>query len=149
MYFFSWWRACQRHHHHHHRHSASAVTDLGFSHIVIHLSGVFMSVIIKGTVPVTRKSGASLSLTDVDSIQLFRNGEQIDSLAPSAPTFQFQDLTPLTGADDYTVKVLTKDGFISDPSNVASVNIAGADPATAVSDLTATVDVAALGSRRR
>jgi len=96
-------------------------------------------VTLTATVPTTRKSGASLALTDIDHIALFRNGTQIDQAVPSGATVQFVDSSPLTGNDDYTVETFTKDGFVSDPSNDAIVTIAGADPAAAVTDLTATV----------
>ena len=99
-----------------------------------------MSVVITGTVPTTRKSGAALSLSDISSIRLLRNGEEIDSQVPTTSTFTFRDTTPLTGVDDYVVRVRTTDGFTSEDSNVAEVVIAGADPAAAVTDLTATVE---------
>lgn len=107
-----------------------------------------MSVTIVGTVPTTRKSQANLPLNEIDSIKLFRNGIELDSLVPTSTTFTFKDLTPLTGADDYTVRVLTKDGFISDESNVASVSIVGADPASAVTDLSASVDAPSTARRK-
>ena len=97
------------------------------------------TVTLTGTVPTTRKSGASLALTDIKNLALLRNGTQIDSVVPTGPKFQFIDTSPLTGNDDYVVETFTNDGFVSDPSNDAIVAIAGADPAAAITDLTATV----------
>jgi hypothetical protein len=90
------------------------------------------------TWPTARKSGAVLALTDIDHASLTRNGVEIQKLAPSSATATFTDSTPLTGTDTYEVFVLTKDGFISDASNDAVVIVATADPAAAVTDLTAT-----------
>jgi hypothetical protein len=91
------------------------------------------------TWPVTRKSGAALALTDIKNGVLTRNGVSIQTLVANGPTATFTDTTPLTGADDYNVETVTNDGFISDPSNNAIVTIAAADPATAVTDLTAKI----------
>lgn len=91
------------------------------------------------TAPTTRKSGAALALTDIDHFSLTRDGEEIAKLAPSGPTISWTDTSRLTGTDTYVVYTITKDGFISDPSNDATVVIAEADPAGAVTDLTATV----------
>ena len=108
-----------------------------------------MSVTITGTTPTTRKSQTVLNPGEIDSIRLFRNGEEIDSLVPTSTTFTFKDLTPLTGADDYIVRGLTKDGFISDDSNVASVSVVGADPASPVTDPQASVDSATSNPQAR
>lgn len=97
------------------------------------------TVTLTATVPTTRKSGKSLSVDEILRIELSRNGQVVDSVVPTGPTVQFTDSSPLTGNDDYTAETLTKDGFISEPSNTATVTIAAADPATAISDLTATV----------
>lgn len=97
------------------------------------------TVTLTATVPTTRKSGASLSVDDIQRIALTRNGEEIDSVVPTGPTVSFTDSSPLTGNDTYNVETFTKDGFVSDPSNDATVVIAGADPAVAITDLTATV----------
>jgi len=129
-------RAHRWHRHHHDR--APVAAFLGITSITIEESSV-SKVTLTATVPTTRKSGASLALTDIDHIALFRNGTQIDQAVPSGATVQFVDSSPLTGNDDYTVETFTKDGFVSDPSNDAIVTIAGADPAAAVTDLTATV----------
>lgn len=81
--------------------------------------------------PLTRKSGAPLALTDINYASLTRNGVEIDRLAPTAPTVNFTDDTPLTGADVYEALTVTQDGFIGDPSNDVSVVVASADPASA------------------
>lgn len=91
------------------------------------------------TAPTTRKSGAPLALTDIDHFSLQRNGVEIQTIAPTQSALSFTDATPLTGADKYDVFTITKDGFISDSSNDALVTIVAADPAAAVTDLTATV----------
>ncbi len=98
------------------------------------------TVTLTATVPTTRKSGATLALSDILRIELSRNGAVIDSIVPTGATVQFTDTTPLTGNDDYNVETLTVDGFISDPSNTATVTIAAADPASAITDLAATVN---------
>jgi hypothetical protein len=90
------------------------------------------------TFPTTRKSGAALALTDIDHASLTRNGVEIQKLAPSGPTVNFTDATPLTGTDVYDGFTITKDGFIGDTSNDASVIVAAADPASA-GTLTATL----------
>lgn len=91
------------------------------------------------TAPTTRKSGAALALTDIDHFSLTRNGVEVQKLAPSGPTISWTDTDALTGTDTYEVFTLTKDGFISDASNDAVVIIATADPASAVTNLTATL----------
>lgn len=97
------------------------------------------TVTLTATVPVTRKSGAALTLPEILRIELTRNGTLIDSVVPTGPTVTFTDTSPLTGNDDYNVETLTVDGFISDPSNTVTVTIAAADPAAAITDLAATV----------
>lgn len=97
------------------------------------------TVTLTATVPTTRKSGAALAQSDILRMELSRNGAVIDSVVPSGATVSFTDTSPLTGNDDYTVATLTTDGFTSDPSNTATVTIASADPASAITDLTATV----------
>lgn len=91
------------------------------------------------TAPVTRKSGAVLALTDINFFSLTRNGAEIQRLAPTGPIISWSDLSPLTGSDTYEVTTVTLDGFVSDPSNDAVVTVATADPASAVTDLTATL----------
>lgn len=90
------------------------------------------------TAPVTRKSGAVLALTDINFFSLTRNGAEIQKLAPTGAVISWSDITPTTGTDTYEVLTVTLDGFTSDPSNAAVVIIATADPASAVTDLTAT-----------
>lgn len=90
------------------------------------------------TAPVTRKSGAALTLPEIKFFSLTRNGTEIQKLAPTAPVISWSDLNPLTGSDTYEVTTVTVDGFTSDPSNDAVVTVTTADPATAITDLTAT-----------
>jgi len=81
--------------------------------------------------PTTRKSGAALALPDINYASLTRNGIEIDKLAPSAPTVNWSDNSPLTGSDVYEASVVTNDGFVGDPSNDVAIVIANADPASA------------------
>lgn len=137
------WRHRRRHRHHHHCHpNRSPVRSmLGITRLQLTVGNPIMSTVtLTATVPTTRKSGASLSLSEIARIELSRNGQVIDSLVPTGPTVTFTDNSPLTGNDDYNVETLTTDGFISDPSNTATVTIATADPAAAITDLTATVN---------
>jgi len=90
------------------------------------------------TAPTTRKSGAALPLSDIHHFSLTRNGVEIQKIAPSAATLTFMDSSPITGSDVYNVFVVTNDGFISDASNDAVVNVVAADPSVAVTDLQAT-----------
>lgn len=138
-----------RHRHHHPHLSAVAVNDLGISAIIIDTEHEIMSVTITGTTPSTRKSGNTLQKSEIDQIKLFRNDEEIDSTTTFDTTFTFRDLTPLTGNDDYTVKVLTKDGLINEASNVASVNVVGADPASPVEDLSASIDPPVTSNKKK
>ena len=89
--------------------------------------------------PTTRKSGASLALTDINFASLTRNGTEIQKLSPSAATVNWTDSSPLTGSDVYEADVVTNDGFQGDPSNDVSIVIAAADPASA-GVLTATLN---------
>lgn len=94
------------------------------------------------TWPVTRKDlTTSLALSEIKAGMLTRNGQALQALVPNGPTATFTDSTPLTGSDDYNVEILTNDGFLSDPSNNAIVTIASANPAAAVTDLTAVVNL--------
>ena len=90
------------------------------------------------TAPVTRKSGAPLALTDINFFSLTRNGTEIQKLAPTSAQISWSDVSALTGTDTYEVTTVTLDGFTSDPSNSAVVTVVTADPATAITDLTAT-----------
>jgi len=91
------------------------------------------------TFPTTRKSGASLALTDINFASLTRNGTEIAKLAPSTATVSWTDSSPLTGSDVYEAICITNDGFQGDPSNDVSIVIAAADPASA-GVLTATLN---------
>jgi hypothetical protein len=123
--------------HHHHQHSPERITDLGF---FFNLGVSMATVTLTGTVPVTRKSGAALALTDIKQIVISRNGSQLGTLVPTAATFSFTDTSPLTGNDTYNAETITNDGFTSDPSNDAVAVIATADPAVAITDLAETVN---------
>jgi hypothetical protein len=139
--------------HHHRQASARAVHDLHFSHVALTLGnappffngkpiGVLLvnTVTLIWTIPTTRKSGAGLALTDIDHFSLTRNGVEIQKVAVGVgPTQTATDTAPLTGADTYDVFTITKDGFISDVSNDAVVTVAAANPASAVTDLKATL----------
>jgi hypothetical protein len=120
---------------HHDRYSPRAVV-LGLTRILI--KGKHMNVTGSFTAPTKRKSGADLALTDIDHFSLTRNGVEIQKLAPSGPVISWIDNEAITGTDVYNVFTLTKDGFISDTSNDATVIVVQADPASAISDLTAT-----------
>jgi len=103
--------------------------------LTVNVTGTF-------TQPNARKSGAPLAVTDIDHFSLRRNGTEIQVLAPNTtgPQVTWTDSTPLTGTDTYEVFTITKDGFISDASNDAVVAVAAADPATAITDLMATLN---------
>lgn len=81
--------------------------------------------------PPTRKSGAALTLPEINYGSLTRNGTEIDKLAPSAAIVNWSDTSPLTGSDVYEVVVITNDGFQGDPSNDVALVNAAADPASA------------------
>jgi hypothetical protein len=138
------WR-CGRQHKHDPYVPARRIHDLAFRKIAFiddpHTGEFTVNVTGTFTVPTARKSGAALAPSDIDHFSLHRNGVEIDTLAvPAGPTVSFSDATPLTGSDTYEVFTITKDGFISDPSNDAVVSVAAADPAAAVSDLQATLN---------
>ena len=97
-----------------------------------------MNVTGQFTAPTTRKDGTPLALDDINFFSLTRNGTEIQKLSPTAPVISWTDDTPLTGSDDYEVFTITKDGFTSDASNDAIVTVVAANPASAVTDLTAT-----------
>lgn len=134
-----WWH---RHRHHHPWTPARAITTLGLTKVSLTFTpqGKIMST-VQGqfTAPTSRKSGQPLALTDIDHFSLTRNGTEIAKLPPSGTVINFTDSTPLTGTDTYDVFTITKDNFISDTSNDAAVIVATADPAAAVTDLTATL----------
>jgi hypothetical protein len=128
-----------RHHQHHHDPATRGL--LGLTRVQLLTIGNFIMSSVTGTftAPVTRKSGAALALTDINFFSLTRNGTEIQKLAPTSAVISWSDLSPLTGSDTYEVTTVTLDGFISDPSNDAVVIVATADPASAVTDLTATL----------
>lgn len=102
---------------------------------LMNVSGTF-------TQPNTRKSGAVLPIEDIDHYSLQRNGTEIQVLwtNPNGSQVSWTDTTPLTGADTYTILTITKDGFISDPSNAVVITVPTADPAAAITDLAATLN---------
>lgn len=138
-------RPFRRHHKHDPYVPAQRIHDLCFRHITLHPTthngALHMVAKVTGTftAPTTRKSGAPLALTDIDHFSLQRNGVEIATLLPAGATIPWTDTSPLTGNDTYEVFTITTDGFISDASNDAVVAIVAADPASAVTDLTATL----------
>lgn len=138
------WR-CGREHKHDPYTPAKRIHDLGFTRVALvhnpHSETPTMNVTGTFTVPTTRKSGAALTPAEIDHFSLHRNGVEIATLSPPVgSTVSFTDSSPLTGSDTYEVFTITKDGFISDPSNDAVVSVAAADPAAAVTDLQATLN---------
>lgn len=93
------------------------------------------------TVPILHKSGSALTVDQIANFSLTRNGVEIQKLPAAEPgsVVTFTDATPLTGSDTYDVFTIDADGFISDVSNDAAVVVPEADPAAAVTDLTAAV----------
>jgi hypothetical protein len=142
IFSIAYGRFGRRHHKHDPHVPARAIRDLSFNAIALsrdlNTGALIVKVTGTFTAPVTRKSGAPLALTDIDHFSLQRNGVEIQTIAPSASVLSYTDTTPLTGADKYDVFTITKDSFISDSSNDATVTIAAADPAAAITDLTAT-----------
>lgn len=99
-----------------------------------------MQVNLTWTTPTLRADGTTaLALTDIKQVNLNRNGEILANPPVIAGTNSFSDTTPLTGSDSYDVEYVTNDGFVSQPSNTATVTVAAANPAAAVTDLTATL----------
>jgi hypothetical protein len=138
-------RVISRPHRRHHCHDpyvpARAIHTLGLVRVLLTPTarGVTMSSVTgQFTAPSLRKSGASLPLTDIDHFSLQRNGVEIATLPPSGTVISWTDTSPLTGSDTYNVLTITKDNFVSDPSNDAVVQVTQADPANAITDLTAT-----------
>lgn len=98
-----------------------------------------MNVTGKLTVPTARKDGTPLTQAEINFISLTRNGAEVQKLVPTGdPTIAWTDNDPITGSDDYEAFTVTKDGFTSDASNDAIVTVVAANPAAAISDLTAT-----------
>jgi hypothetical protein len=127
----------RRHHRHRHKKAAQAVSlSVVFT---INLGTKTMQVNLSWTTPILRADGTALALTDIKQVNLNRNGELLTNPLVVAGTNSFSDLTPLTGNDTYDVEYVTTDGLVSQPSNSASVVVTAANPAKAVSDLTATL----------
>jgi hypothetical protein len=124
----------------HHIHSSAGPGHLCLTHIRLK-GNRHMATTVSGTYtfPTTRKSGSSLSLSDINYASLTRNGEEIARLAPSGASVNWTDSSPLTGSDVYEAITITNDGFQGDPSNDVSIVIAAADPASA-GQLTANLD---------
>src|SRR5690242_2480891 len=104
MKFFRW---CFRH-----PHSSARAGHMCLTRV--HLGAVMSSVTGTYTFPVTRKSGAALTLPEINFASLRRNGVEIDKLAPSAATVNWTDTSPLTGSDVYDAVTVTNDGFQGD-----------------------------------
>ena len=84
-----------RHRHHHcHEHLSPSAAVLGITHIIINEGTQMSTVTLTATVPVTRKSGAALSVAEISKIELSRNGTIIDSVVPTGPTVSFTDKSP-------------------------------------------------------
>jgi hypothetical protein len=101
-----------------------------------------MNVTLAFDVPVTRKDGTPLTLPEIDHLSLTRNGIEIAKLAPPATGTKVTttDTAPLTGLDNYEVFTITTDSFISPASNDAVVTVPEANPAVAITNLTATLN---------
>lgn len=113
-----------------HPHTSASAGHLCLTRI--NLKGNHMSSVTGSyTFPTTRKSGAALSLTDIQFATLNRNGTELQKLAPAAATVNWTDSTPLTGTDTYDAVVVTQDGLAGDDSNQVAVIVAAADPASA------------------
>lgn len=99
-----------------------------------------MQVNLSWTTPTFRADGTTaLALTDIAQVNLNRNGELLANPLVVAGTNSFSDTTPLSGNGTYDVEYVTTDGLVSQPSNSATVVVAAANPAKAVTDLTATL----------
>ena len=97
-----------------------------------------MRVDLTWTTPTTRVDGTALAITDIQATNVLRNGTIIASPVTVA-AMAFSDTTPLTGADVYTVEVVTTDGLVSAESNAVTINVPAANPAATVSDLAGTL----------
>lgn len=138
-----WWRSRRRHHrpHCHHPKAAAPAVLLLYS-IVINLKEKTMKVTLKWTTPALRADGTTaLTLGEIAQTNVLRNGEllqSVNAVDSSLPLGNvFVDTTPLTGADTYVVETVTADGFTSGDSNAVTVTVASANPAAAITDLTA------------
>jgi hypothetical protein len=135
-----------KHHHRHHRHhpKAAAAIVLVVSSVVINREENSMKVSLTWTTPAFRADGVTpLTLAEIATTNINRNGSILASVnavdSSIAQGNSFDDTTPLTGADAYTVDTVTTDGLISDNSNEVDITIANANPAAAVTDLTGTL----------
>lgn len=125
--------------HHHHPQAAAAIVLL-VSSIQIHLKENSVKVTLKWTTPAFRADGTTpLTLPEIQATNIIRNGvplasvNAVDSGVPGGNSFD--DTTPLTGADTYVVETVTTDGFTSGDSNAVIINVPGANPAAAITDL--------------
>ena len=129
----------ERHHHsHHHHRRASEAPVLLVAQISINLKEKTVRVDLTWTTPTTRIDGSPLALADIKATNVLRNGVIIASPV-TVPTMAFSDTQPLTGADVYTVDVVTTDGLVSAESNAVTINVPAANPAVAVADLAGTL----------
>lgn len=101
-----------------------------------------MTVTLTWTTPTTRAPDANgvsapLAIAEIKSMVISRNGMQLASVVPTGPTNTFNDTTPLTGSDTYTVDTVTTDNLVSAESNAATVTIVSPLPAATITDLVA------------
>lgn len=96
-----------------------------------------MKVTLTWTTPAFRADGITpLTLAEIQTTNISRNGSIIASVALGN---SFDDTTPLTGSDAYTVytvDTVTTDGLVSADSNEVDITIVAANPAAAIKDLT-------------
>lgn len=136
MRFYHCWLR-RWHHHHHKRAPASVSVSVEF---IINLGDMTVQVNLTWTTPILRADGTTaLDLTEIKQVNINRNGEQLTTLAPVAGSMAYSDTSPLTGSDSYDVEYVDTAGFVSKPSNTATVTVAAANPPAAVTDLTATL----------
>ena len=137
MKFWRWHKRC-----HHPRHPliSAAAVRLAIDSVVINLRYKTMQVNLTWTTPALRKDGTTaLALSEISQTNVLRNGTVIGSPQAAVGAMAFSDTSPLTGDDEYLVETVTTDGFVSDPSNAVSIQVAAANPAAAVSDLAGTL----------
>lgn len=100
-----------------------------------------MKVTLKWTTPAFRADGVTpLTLAEISATNVSRNGVIIANVSAVDSSLSlgnsFDDTTPLTGSDAYTVDTVTTDGFVSADSNEVDITVAAANPAAAIKDLT-------------
>ena len=127
-----------RHHHHPHPRAASAIVLLVDS-IIIDLKENTMQVTLTWTTPATRIDGTPLALTDIAATRILRNGTDLAKVVAVTGAMTFTDSTPLTGSDAYEVVTDTTDGLTSADSNVVTITVPAANPASAITDLAGTL----------